>query len=528
MIACAQTMSARFFPHVLLSICFGALGACSNGNGDNDQRGVPGSNTDDVVTVTAAQVSSPIAGAPTLVSTFFSLPSLGYEQAEYFIEGTARAYVNVNELQSDGRWQVEEADQAGYRTRVVVNRPSDPSQFNGTVLVEWLNVSAGFDSAPDWGMLHTELIRSGYAWVGISAQQVGVDALIDGSASAVVPGGTADGRYDTLSHPGDPFAYSIFSQFAQALREPGASGLLGDLEPQHLIAAGESQSAGFLLTYVNALAPRHALFDGYFIHSRTQGSAPLQGTFFEADIPTPEVVRVRDDLGVPTLMLQTETDLFVLGSYPSNQEDSDNFRLWEVAGTAHADLYTFLDNRLDIGANPAVAAIVENKAPIPGIIECEIPVNAGPQHFVAKAAVHALNEWITQGTPAPSANRLEVAGAPPMFVTDEFGNTLGGVRTPYVDAPIAILEGQGQPQPDFLNGGDDIDEISIETVDFCFLSGTTELFDTATLSSLYSSNASYRAAVNNSADDAVEKGFLLAPDAELIKASAAATDLFGN
>ena len=91
-------------------------------------------------------------------------------------------------------------------------------------------------------------------------------------------------------------------------------------------------------------------------------------------------------------MLQTETDLFILGSYPSNQQDSDRFRLWEVAGTAHADLYTFLDNRFDIGTNPDIAAVVEVPAPIPGIIECTLPVNAGPQHFVANAAVHALND----------------------------------------------------------------------------------------------------------------------------------------
>ncbi len=105
-----------------------------------------------------------------------------------------------------------------------------------------------------------------------------------------------------------------------------------------------------MVTYVNAFAPIHALYDGYFIHSRFESSAGLQQeSFCKAAIPAPAVARVRDDLGTPTMMVQTETDLFILGSYPSNQDDSRNFRLWEVAGTAHADLYTFLDNRVDDG-----------------------------------------------------------------------------------------------------------------------------------------------------------------------------------
>lgn len=504
------------------------LAACSDSN-NNDNNiglastlGVPGAGNTNTVTVPGAVVEGPIAGRPTLVSTFFALEPLGYEQAEYFVSGTANAYTNVNELKPDGQWQVQASEQANYKTRIVVIRPSDPAKFNGTVLVEWLNVSAGFDSGPDWGMTHTELMRSGYAWVGVSAQKVGVDALIDGSAAAIIPGGVSGDRYDSLNHPGDNYSYDIYSQVAQAIRAPGAVPPLGNLAAKRLIAAGESQSAGRMVTYVNAFAPLHALFDGYFVHSRTSGSAPLQGDFIKPTLPTPAVVRIRQDLGTPVLMLQTETDLLILGSYASNQEDSARFRLWEIAGTAHADLYTFLDNRFDTGTNPEIAAIIENDKPVPGIIECTKPVNAGPQHFVANAAVHALNAWIIDGTEPAKAERLSVAGDPAAFVRDELGNVKGGVRTSYVDAPIAILEGEDQPQPDFS----EIDEINIDNIDFCFLSGTTKLFDAATLGSLYTDNAAYIDAVNRATDNAVSKGFLLPADADLIKTYAASSDIF--
>lgn len=506
------------------------LAAC---NGDtntvrNDVVGTPGIATAFLRDVPSAAVTGPIDGAPTLVGTFIDLPALGYtRETEYFVSGIANQYVNSNELGSDGEWLVQASDQATYRTRVVVIRPDSAEKFNGTVFVEWLNVSAGFDSGPDWNMVHTELIREGYAWVGVSAQKVGVDALIDGSAAAIVPGGDSGDRYVGLSHPGDGYSYDIFSQVAKAIRDTGdgqstENSLLGDLQVKRLLGAGESQSAGRLLTYINAIAPMHALFDGYFVHSRTMGSAGLQGSLLQPTVPTPDVVRVREDLGVPTLMLQTETDLFILGSYASNQPDSDLFRLWEVAGTAHADLYTFLDNRFDTGNNPAVAAVVENLAPVPGIIECDLPVNSGPQHFVANAAVRALQNWMVSGTPPSMAPRLSVAGSPPAFVRDALGNVEGGVRTPYVDAPVAVLEGEGQPQPDFSN----IDEISVDNVDFCFLSGTTRLFDAATLATLYADNAAYRAAVGKAADEAVEKGFLLGEDAQLIRRYTETSSIF--
>lgn len=522
----------RFFSRGQIAALLAVAVLLSGCNGDtttfrNDVVGVPGIATAQLREVPSSSVVGPIAGAPTLVGTFINLPALGYStETEYFVSGTANQYINSHELQSDGKWLVQASDRADYRTRIVVIRPDSPEAFNGTVFVEWLNVSAGFDSGPDWNMVHTELIRQGFAWVGVSAQKIGVDALIDGSAAAVIPGGDSGDRYVSLSHPGDGYSYDIFSQVAQMLRgaSESANGVspLGDLQVERLLAAGESQSAGRMMTYVNAIAPMHALFDGYFIHSRTAGSAGLQGSLLQPTVPTPEVVHVREDLGVPTLMLQMETDLFILGSYPSNQADSDMFRLWEVAGTAHADLYTFLDNRFDIGNNPAVAAVVENLAPVPGIIECEIPVNSGPQHFVANAAVRALQNWMVSNTSPAMAPRLSVAGSPPAFVRDALGNVEGGVRTPYVDAPIAVLEGEGQPQPDFSN----VDEINVGNVDFCFLSGTTRLFDAATLASLYSDNADYQAAVSASADDAVAKGFLLVEDAELIKSYVQSTSIF--
>ena len=70
--------------------------------------------------------------------------------------------------------RVEPAATAGYRTRGCRLPPADVTAFSGTVLVEWLNVSMGRDSAPVWRWTHRHLMREGWAFVGVSAQAAGV------------------------------------------------------------------------------------------------------------------------------------------------------------------------------------------------------------------------------------------------------------------------------------------------------------------------------------------------------------------
>jgi len=126
----------------------------------------------------------------------------------------------------------------------------------------------------------------------VSAQLVGVEG-----GGGIIPGlnlglKTVDEeRYGTLMHPGDSFSYDMFSQAAQAVLSPGAIDVLGGLSPELVIAAGESQSAMRMVTYVNAFAPWAEVYDGYLIHSRPGGGTPLSQEPLPA-IPAPDVVRI--------------------------------------------------------------------------------------------------------------------------------------------------------------------------------------------------------------------------------------------
>ena len=143
----------------------------------------------------------------------------------------------------------------------------------------------------------------------------------------------------------------------------------------------------------------------------------------------------------------------------------------------------------------------------PPFISCQIPVNDGPGHWVAKAAIAALDNWVRNDEPAPMAPLLAVSGD--SFVLDELGNVQGGIRTPYVDAPVAVLSGEGQPPASV----------------FCGLFGTTELFEDALIAQLYPDKAAYVQAIDSASDAAVEAGFLRPADAELIKQRARTSDV---
>lgn len=445
-----------------------------------------------------------VEGTPLLLgTTMFSLEELGYQQKEFFIKGTAHSYASTEPLSSDGKWTVASDETADFKTRIVVYTPIDPDKFNGTVVIEWLNVSGGTEASSGWIMAHTELARSGYAWVGVSAQKAGIDGdgikILDVSAALkqVNPF-----RYSTLEHPGDKFSYDIYRQAAKAVLQPGSFSPLGDLLAERSIAMGESQSADYLLTYVNAVAPLDNLFDAYFIHSRVHGSQPLApepGTT-RLDFNLRDSVQVRDDLTVPVLMLQTETDMTVLGAYPDRQDDSAFFRLWEIAGTAHADRYVGNLGLFDRGDNPDVAGVEETNYAIPILVDCGKPVNSGPQHFLVKAAINTLNNWLLTGVAPLEADRFVFDDSTGELLRDGYGNVLGGIRTPYVDVPIATLSGEGQTDNEF-----------------CSIYGTTTLFDAETLASLYPDHETYVSAVFNSVDEAVANGFLVAADGELIK-----------
>lgn len=460
-----------------------------------------------IETASGPTVAGPLSGKASLIGTAFDLAALGYVEEEFFVSGKATAYTNTGGLNPDGRWLVTAAGAAEYATRLLLRRPADPDRFNGTVVAEWLNVSGGLESAPHWMVAHTHLMRDGFAWVGVSAQSLGVEGghdILGGPAIASLKMSDPK-RYAPLGHPGDSFSYDIFSQAGEAIRNRMGGRLFRGLEVRCVLAAGQSQSAFRLVTYVNAVDPVARVFDGFLVHSRGASGAPLSEPP-NPEIPVPSVAQIRGDARVPVLTIVSETDLMVRGFHflSARQPDGESFRLWEVAGSAHADTYLLVAASTDTGSLPPdrlAAALRPTSSPVG--LPCEELVNSGPQvHYAVNAALFHLNRWVREGTPPPIAPRLRVeAGEPPRFEVDEHGNVLGGIRSPFVDVPISTLSGLGQGGPRFAR-----------------LFGTTVPFDAGKLASLYQSKAHYLEAFDEATAAAVRAGFVLEADAREVRA----------
>jgi hypothetical protein len=482
--------------------------ACSSGGSDDGDGDAGGSTVDEEEEgpmpgedVSRPTVSGPLTGG-TQGGSFNAMPDglaeqYDYVEEEYLLEGDATAYDLEGEQTEDGHWSVTPGESAPYRTRVIVRRPADTDAFDGTVFVEWLNVTAGIDADPEFGLTHPEIMRSGSAYVAVSAQQVSIEGG-GGILPIEIPGrGQPQAlkewdpeRYGELSHPGDAWSYDIYSQAAQAIRRPGEVDLLDGMTPRHVIAMGESQSAARMVTYVNAVHPLAGIYDGFLIHSRGGGGAPLAGS----GLPIGEgVVRIRTDLDVPVMQYITETDLFgVLAFHGARQDDSDLLRTWEVAGTAHADRAI-----LDYGAE--MAREVGGGFDLADLCGS---INEGSQADVLRAALAGLRTWVVDGEAPPEAPPLDVEGG--AIARDAMGIARGGIRTPAVDAPVVVLTGEAPPDRSII----------------CMLFGDTKPIAPETLAEMYPAHEDYMDAVTASAEAAVEDGYLLQAEADAIVAKA--------
>lgn len=470
---------SRLAATALVIVTLGLGSACSNG---------PDPASDTAMRASANVVPNPKVTGPIPVraqlgdkshdypwmATIHPIQQAGYVEEEFFFEGTARRFNTQGDNAMNG--QVI-SDGHAYRTRMIVRRPKDMKKFNGVVLAEWQNVTAGYDLDAMWGGSYEHIIREGYVWVGISPQRVGVQREPNGlkvwspiryGTLDVTAGGTVED---------DSLAYDIFAQGMEAIRDPQDVNVIGGVKPKTIIAMGASQSAGRLGTYINAL------------HS--QLGDPVDAYFLMIG-----GARVRDDLPVPVFKLLSETD--VPGQVRNRQPDTAKFRHWEIAGTSHSS------RRTSMNAGPLTKRDHVERA----AANCTYPTYPRvPMNYALAAVYDHMTAWVQDGTLPPIAPRMEVEGD--VIKRDARGNALGGIRLAEFDPAVAINSG--------ANTGDG----------FCRLYGRYEPFDDATIASLYPTHMSYVNAANKRIDDNLKAGYIVEADADQSRMRAGET-IFGR
>ena len=438
--------------------------------------------------VGTATVEGPVMGGtfgrPFGTSSDVDPADFGYVEEEFFLSGTATTYAAApgETLTDDGQWTVVASGSETYRTRILVRRPVDPARFNGTVIVFWMNTSAGFDIS-DFGS--AQLMRRGFAHVFVSAQQQSVEGGdILGNPGTLGLKDWDPVRYGTLSVASTDLSFDIFSQAAQAVG-PGRPALSNDpmsgLPVERLIAAGGSQSAGWLATYYDAVQPLEHVIDAFHILFYFGRGNPLA-----EGIEMPAALRFRTDLPEPVLVLNTENET---ASYAAaRQPDTDRFRFWEYAGLNHTGGVVGTE-RLNVYMQREFGFTL----PTPN---CNFPVDTIDSAPIGAAGTVAVETWLKTGEPPESLPRIELNDelAP---ARDELGNARGGIRIPPVAVPTAT---HGAPNGERAN---------IQ----CFLLGYEIPFTDAELRALYPSFRAYAEQVRRSARAAERHGILLPEDA---------------
>ena len=428
----------------------------------------------------------------------FDLKAHGYVEKEFFLSGTATSWQQApgTAWDRDGRWQVQPKTNVPFKTRLIVYRPADAKRFNGTVLVSWNNVTAGYEL---FGGESGEILEGGYAFVGATVQRVGVHGFPQNNQGLAA---WDPERYGSLSIPTDDASFDIYTQVARAVgtkRDRSGADPLGGLDVRKVIALGASQSAARLSTYVNAIHPLARAFDGYLLQIYFGRGTPIEvgtairnvdwTTRFASDA-LPATLReiglfgdnlIRDDLDVPVMVVNSELE--AVACHNVRQPDTDRYRYWESAGTSHTakqtqDIRAAKYQREFGGTQPVLDDM--NRIPLTAYYD---------------AAIHHMNRWVNGGEPPPRQPLIEFAGNPADVVRDAHGIAKGGVRLPQVEAPVAQNSA-----------------LLLEPSRGLLLRGSNRPFDAATLNSLYRDEADYRAKFTQAAQRAVQAGVILQRD----------------
>jgi hypothetical protein len=433
-----------------------------------------------------------------------------YQDAEYFLDGFARSYPDPI------------GERVPYRTRIFVRTPKDPSAFSGTVIVEFLNPT--LDQSPTYVEAWQEIHRENHAYVAVSGHASGVEFLKQRNPV----------RYGSLAHPGNDFAYDMFSQAGWVLKNPGAHDALVGLRerPRHLpasplsplggihprpemvdiklIGTGMSGSGSGLTQYIVRGALRDAAAAGvYAALMPVDSGGPV--TLYSPTSPG-------DEYAVPILHPMAESQ------WRPNAPEHPLYKRWFVAGGSHRSQWS-------LSGAPGLAVVMSgaDELPVPvselarqdgqygelggvgirtglpptGVViplpaEC-MPLNMFPRRYAINAAIRGLDAWIRNGTPV--ANSPDFLHDESGLLRDGDGNVLGGLRLAPIEVPVAAYDGES-----------------------CDPWGFTRPFSDEELRSRYPTHGDYMEQLAAAADVDLIQGHLLAEDRDdlLERARAAA------
>lgn len=388
------------------------------------------------------------------------LSSFHYLEEEFFLTGTANVYDA-----DDEDLPVVAKRELPYKNRILVRRPASEKDFSGRVYVDIMNATQGYDIEDLWHRIYLWCMEKGHAYVGITSKPVNVLSLKNFdydrygdlnwsngelvaapviSKSATIPG-TEEGLF-----------WDMLSQLGLLLRR-GENNCLGGYQVKNVYLTGQSQSGAYLNTYVS-------YFDRYARQKNGQsiydGYMNIVGALVQRSIRQSETIgnlrllkRDMHACATPYICVSSEADLYLFNLFVEgnlmqmkieNADTAENkCRYYEIPGAPHTDIVC-----------PILTALSEieragGKAPNlnPRLLE---NINDMHVEYYICGLLEKLHEWSTEEK-APE-ERAPLTRKGDDLERDEHGNALGGLRSPYVDVPIAGYVASNPEDPEGICG----------------------------------------------------------------------------
>lgn len=386
----------------------------------------------------------------------------GYLEEEYFLSGKA----NVYDVDANDNLVIKKAA-LPYKNRILVRRPVKPEKFSGRVYVDILNATQCYDIEDLWHRTYLWCMEHGHAYVGVTSKPVCVQSLknfnyyryrdLDWSGAQKVPNPTLS-RSATIPGTEEGLIWDILSQTAMVLRYGGSHNCLGGYQPKYIYLTGQSQSGAYLNTYISYFNPyldgpdgTH-LFDGYM----NIVGALVQRSLCQTDDVGPLRLcqRHMHACSTPYICLSSEADFIVFKHFLPNVnlldiqiENSDTpqnkCRYYEIAGAPHTDILC--------PVLTDIADIEKTGRSLPNLSQKLISdINDFPLEMYVCGLLEKLHQWAVYGIAPKVVSPLERENG--TLRRDSFGNALGGLRTPFLDVPIATYIASNPDDPEGICG----------------------------------------------------------------------------
>jgi len=380
----------------------------------------------------------------------YKLSDLGYVEEEYFISGFANVY------EEDGEDAMRIVNQQlPYKTRIIVRRPADLRKFSGRLYLDILNATNRYDHEDLWTRIYQWCVEKGHAYVGITSKPVNVEALkifdykryhsLNWSNGKRVPMPCVLQYSSSIEGTEEGLFWDMLSQTANRLKKD--SSILGGCKVQHMYLTGQSQSGAYINTYIKyfdrylKMDENSHLFDGYL-----NIVAIGLGRTLRQEVPAvPLTFASCGQLhpAVPYIALGSEGDVTLFKTFFNGHmatisipqlEKDDNCVCYQLAGSPHFDVFCPViqsdEDILKAGRTPHA---------IPDETDV-VKVNNVPLAYYVNGMLEKLHHWATTGEKPEKVAPFEV-DAEDNLLKDEYGNTKGGLRSPYVDLPVATYQG---------------------------------------------------------------------------------------